>query len=139
MGCSIIHTVKLKFTLEQVTRAQEAQVGVGGQRHPPAALSPGNDLIQAVGWAPGPVWTVTGNLVPTGIRSPDRAVRSVSLYHLIYPVPPIIRILGQILLNNDIKEHRISGKRVKQEGKKNAKISVGSQTGNNCDVEAEMC
>jgi hypothetical protein len=49
----------------------------------------------------------------------------VSLYRLIYPGPQIIRTLGQTLLNNNIKEHGISGKRVKQEEKKNAKISIG--------------
>jgi hypothetical protein len=34
--------------------------------------------------APGPVWTGAGNLVPTGIRSPDRPARSDSLYRLSY-------------------------------------------------------
>jgi hypothetical protein len=35
-------------------------MGVGGQRHAPAALPPGNDpvpIVQETGWAPGPVWT----------------------------------------------------------------------------------
>jgi predicted phosphohydrolase len=41
-------------------------MGVGGQRHPPAALK---------------------NLAPTGIRSPDRPARSESLYRLCYPGP----------------------------------------------------
>jgi len=42
-------------------------MGVGGQRHAPAALPPGKDpvpIVQEVGWAPGPVWTVTDNLDP---------------------------------------------------------------------------
>jgi hypothetical protein len=126
IGCSAIRTVKVKVkvTLEQVTKAQRA-LGAGGRstsRH--GLFTPGNDLIQEVGWVPGPVWTVTGNLTPTGIRSPDRPVRSVSLYRLICPGPPIIRTLGQILLNDNIKEDGISGKRVKQQEKKNAKISV---------------
>jgi len=64
---------------------------------------------------------VTGNLTPTGIPSLDRSVHSVSLYRLTGPGPPIVRTLGQILLNNNIKEYRISGKRVKQQEKKNAK------------------
>jgi hypothetical protein len=48
---------------------------MSGQRHAPAALYPGKDpvpIVQEAGWAPGPVWTGAENLVPTGIRSPDR-------------------------------------------------------------------
>jgi hypothetical protein len=61
---------------------------VGGQLHGPAALPPGKrpgtHFIR--GWV-GPVWTGTENLVPTGIRSPDRLTRSESLYRLRYPGP----------------------------------------------------
>ena len=42
-------------------------------------------IVQEAGWAPGPVWTGAENLAPTGIRSPDRPVRSQSLYRLRYP------------------------------------------------------
>jgi len=42
-------------------------------------------ILQETGWAPGPVWTGTENLAPTGIRSPDRPARSQSLYRLSYP------------------------------------------------------
>jgi hypothetical protein len=35
-------------------------------------------IVQEVGWAPGPVWTVAENLASTGIRSPDRPARSES-------------------------------------------------------------
>jgi hypothetical protein len=31
-------------------------------------------IVQEAGWAPGPVWKGAENLVPTGIRSPDRPV-----------------------------------------------------------------
>jgi hypothetical protein len=41
-------------------------------------------IVQEAGWTPGPVWTGAENLVPTGIRSPDRPVRSQSLYQLCY-------------------------------------------------------
>ena len=44
--------------------------GVGGQRHAPTTLPPGNDLVpiaQKAGLAPGPVWMCVKNLVPTGI------------------------------------------------------------------------
>ena len=63
--------------------------GVRGQRHVPAAFTPGKDMVpivQEAGWAPGPVWTGAENLAPTGIRSPDRPARSQSLYRLPYPV-----------------------------------------------------
>ena len=57
-------------------------MGVGGQRHAPAALPlgkrPGTHCIG--GWgAPGPVWKGAENLAPTAIRSPDRTARSESL------------------------------------------------------------
>ena len=39
---------------------------VGNQRHGPAALPPVPNAQEA-GWAPGPVWTDEGNLVPKGI------------------------------------------------------------------------
>jgi len=63
-------------------------MGVGGQPHAPAASTPGKDpvpIAQEAGWAPGPVWTVAENLVPTSIRS--RTVQPVaqSLYRLSYP------------------------------------------------------
>ena len=42
-------------------------------------------ILQEAGWAPGPVWTDAENFAPTGNRSPDRPVRSHSLYRLRYP------------------------------------------------------
>jgi len=42
-------------------------------------------IVQETGWAPGSVWTGAENLTPTGIRSPDRPARSLSLYRLRYP------------------------------------------------------
>ena len=61
----------------------------GGWSAPhPGRFTPGKDpvsLVQKAGWAPGPVWTGAENLSPTGIRSPDRAARSESLYRLSYP------------------------------------------------------
>jgi hypothetical protein len=56
---------------------------VGGQRHAPAAFTPGKDpvrIVQEAGWALGPVWIGAENLAPTGIRSPDLPARSESLY-----------------------------------------------------------
>jgi hypothetical protein len=68
-------------------------MGLGGQRHAPAALLPGMTRYplyrrlcrseQVLKMSP-----------PTGIRSPDRPARSESLYRLSYPGPlcyPIIK------------------------------------------------
>jgi hypothetical protein len=60
-------------------------MGVGGQRHAPAACTSGKYLVpivQEAGWAPGSVWTDAENLTSTGIRSPDLPARSESLYRL---------------------------------------------------------
>ena len=60
-------------------------MGVGGQRHAPAASSPGKDpvpIVQEAGWASGLVWTGAGNLAS---RFADRPARSESLYRLSYP------------------------------------------------------
>jgi len=43
-------------------------MGVGGQRHAPAAFTPGKDplpIVQEAGCASGPVWTGAENLAPT--------------------------------------------------------------------------
>jgi hypothetical protein len=51
-------------------------------------LTPGKDpvpIVQKAGWASGPVWNGAENLVPTGIRSPDRPARRQSQYRLRYP------------------------------------------------------
>jgi hypothetical protein len=60
-------------------------MSVGGQRHAPRKDQ--ESVAWEIGWAPGPVWTGTKNLAPTGIRSPDRPARSESLYRLSYPGP----------------------------------------------------
>jgi hypothetical protein len=63
-------------------------MGVGGQRHAPAARPPERDpmtVVQGTGRAPGPVWMGAENLVLTGIRYPDRPTRRESLYRLSYP------------------------------------------------------
>ena len=54
-------------------------MGVGGQGHAPATLTPvkraGTHCIG--GWVdPGQAWTGAEKLAPTGIRYPDRPVRS---------------------------------------------------------------
>jgi hypothetical protein len=92
----------IKVTLEQVTKAQKgnrsiatrsltsAIVGVGGQRHTPAALSPGKTrypLHRRLGRPHGRSGQVQKISPPTRIRSPDRPARSESLYRLRYPDP----------------------------------------------------
>ena len=59
------------------------QMWTGGQRHVPAALPRGRELVpilEEAGWAPEPAWTGGENLGLTGIRSPDRIVSSESLH-----------------------------------------------------------
>jgi hypothetical protein len=64
-------------------------------------FAPGKDparTVQEAGWAPGPVWTGEEYLAPTGIRSPDRPVRSQSLYRLSYPAHIIIVVIIIIII-----------------------------------------
>jgi hypothetical protein len=56
----------------------------GGWSTPrPGRSTPENDpvpIVQEAGWDSKPFWTDAENFAPTGIRSPDRPVRSESLY-----------------------------------------------------------
>ena len=57
--------------------------GLGVSVTPRPLFTPGKDpvpIVQEAGWTPGPVWTGVENLAPARIRSPDRPVRSQSLY-----------------------------------------------------------
>ena len=82
-------------------------------------------IVQEAGWAPGPVWTGAENLVPTGIRSPDRPASSQSLYRLRYASPIlylysyrkksielyefcIMRSIQQVFVNNATAVYRYS-------------------------------
>jgi hypothetical protein len=58
-------------------------MGVGGQRHDPAAFTPRKDpvhIVQETGWAP--VCICAENLTPTGVRSPDLPACGASLWRL---------------------------------------------------------
>ena len=70
---------------------------VGGQRHAPGHFTPGKDpvpIVQEAGWVPGSVWTGAENLAPTEIRSPDRPVRSDSLYRLMKAEGKLVWTVG---------------------------------------------
>ena len=63
----------------------------GGWSTPrPGRFTPGKDpvpIVQEVGWAPGPVWTVAKISPPPGFDPPTYPARSESLYRLRYPGP----------------------------------------------------
>jgi hypothetical protein len=74
---------------------------VSGQRHAPAAFTPGKDPVpieQEAGWVRGPVWIVAENLAFTGIRSPDLPARNESLYRLSYPGPQYSQVMSLNML-----------------------------------------
>jgi hypothetical protein len=65
-------------------------MGVGDQRHSPAALPPGKDslsIVQEAGWSPRLIRKGAENLAFTEIRSPDRPARSESLHRMRYSGP----------------------------------------------------
>jgi len=69
-------------------------MGVGGQRHAPAASSPGKTrypLHKRMGGPQDRSGEVQKISTPTGIRSPDRPVCSESLYRLRNPGPHMPR------------------------------------------------
>ena len=58
-------------------------MGVGGQRHAPAAFTPGKDpvpIVQEAGLAPGPFWTGAENLTPNQDSIPRTVQPVASLY-----------------------------------------------------------
>ena len=68
-------------------------MGVGGQRHAPAALPQGKRPgTHCIGGCVGPMAGLDGaeNLASTRILSPVRPARSESLYRLSYPGPLFI-------------------------------------------------
>ena len=77
-------------------------MGVGGQRHTPAALPPGKRPgTHWIGGCVGPqgLWTGAENLAPTGIRAPDRPAHSKLVYWLSYPGPPLYSVIQKDGLN----------------------------------------
>ena len=86
--------VKVKFTLEQATKAQRGSRSIAvlllqSRRYmgcvinatPRPLYPPGKDpvpIVQVFEWATRPVWTHAGNLASTGIRTPESPGRSES-------------------------------------------------------------
>jgi len=56
-------------------------------------------IAQEAGWEPEPVWADEENLTPTGIQSPDRPVRSESLYRLSHPGPYFVNQVQKFCCN----------------------------------------
>ena len=107
MAMQLIKGIKVKVTLVQALRLCTGRTAHRGSRDiallfhdhstrrgcgvrvtPRPLFTPAKDtvpIVQEAGWDPGPVWTGGENLAIIGIRSPDRPVRSQSLYRLSYP------------------------------------------------------
>ena len=82
--------------------------GCGWSTPRPGRFSAGKDPLPIVsedGWFPGPDWTGEENLVPTGIRYPDRRVRSESPTELFRPTP----CNGQVIFHRTSIKHVCSG------------------------------
>jgi hypothetical protein len=61
-------------------------MGVGGQRHAPAALPPGKDsTVQKARWAPEPVWTGAETSPPPGFDL--RTVQPVASRYTDWAIP----------------------------------------------------
>ena len=86
--------------LDRGTRRGEGSISRPGRSLPPGKTR--CPLYKEAGWAPGPVWTGVENLVPTGIRSPDRPARSQSLYRLSYPTHNQILIKTKKCFKKDL-------------------------------------
>jgi hypothetical protein len=85
--------LKVKFTLEQATKAQRWSRGIvllflKPRSHAPAAVPPGKTqypLYRTLGGPQDRSGRVRKISPPTGIRSTERPGRSESLYRLSYP------------------------------------------------------
>ena len=81
--CKRLYSTPDESSTLSLTSALDGRLG--GQRHAPAALPPGNTRYPSyrrLGGLPEPFWTGAENLASTGIRSPDRPARRQLLYRL---------------------------------------------------------
>ena len=79
--------------------------GNGWSTPRPDCFTPGKDpvtIVQEAGCAPGTVWADAENLVPSGIRSPDRPARSESLWTVlnVWKIRLPRKLLGFRLVRN---------------------------------------
>jgi len=106
---SCLVKVKVKFALEEATKAQRRRSGIRVfysffnlsarwwwvvNATPRLQFTPGKDpvpTVQEAGWASEPVWTGAEISPPTVIRSPDRPARSV------FAIPLTLSLLLQAL------------------------------------------
>jgi len=91
---------------------------------PPPPSPPAKDpvpIVQEAGWPPEPFRTKAENLASTGIRSPDRPARSMSLYRLGYPGSPF-------------HVYRVYSMGIKRLGRK-----VNPSSSSNDEVKNEWC
>ena len=84
-----------------------ALVGVGGQRHAPAASPQGNTGTHCIGGWVGPRAALDGCRKSRFYRDsiPDRPARSESLYRLRHPSPREAKWIGHILRTNCLLKH----------------------------------
>jgi hypothetical protein len=95
--CTLVQTLRLCTgrTVHRVSRGialpfhdHGTRRGLGISVTPWPLFTPGKEpapIVQEAGCATGPVWTGAESLAASGIRSPDRPPRSLSLYRLRYP------------------------------------------------------
>ena len=62
-------------------------MGVGGQRHAPAALPPGKTIVKEAEWGPVPVWTGAENLAPPSPGFDPRTVQSIACRYADWAIP----------------------------------------------------
>jgi hypothetical protein len=110
MGPYLYQTIKVESkgkVLPSSNLSLTLALDKGGWSTPrPGRITPGKETRYPFigGWvAPGPVWTAAENLVPTGIRSPNRPARSESLYQLRYSGPRSNARFGSFLIMKPLK------------------------------------
>jgi hypothetical protein len=82
-------------------------------------------IEQEAGWTPEPVWTGAENLVPAGIRCPDRPARSQSLHRLRYPAHEFIeRFSKNAQVSNFMKIHPVEVELLHMDGRTDGRTNI---------------
>ena len=82
-------------------------MGVGGQRHAPAAFTPGKDpvpIVQAAGWAPGKGWIGAENLAVPGFD--PWTVQLVGSRYIDYATRPTNESVPTVIRKQTISQNR---------------------------------